>query len=380
MDHINGQCALAIRPRYPNGHSFLGVLDLDASEPTARVAVEAYAAGVISVAQEHGVVVLKEETGGRGMHLWFPLEIAVPADQLAARLDTLLATAGTPGAGVAVERLPGRDDEPDLHSQAMTLPGRIHLETGTRSVLTTPNNEALSVNLNGLRHIDGGDFEAVPDPRPTADKTDTPRGLVGEASWSCFGGEVEKIMVGCILLRDLADRAQNLGHLSHSERLSVLYTLGHLGVRGTQAIHALIRPCANYDPAETERQIGKLSGLPISCSRMREKHVTPSTAPSCTCSFHNVRERGGYPTPLLHVSGFKHQWRKILRSRKDRTSRTIEPATREKGKQPALKVVEEPIPTPPKPVGPAHRPEPSGVPASTERMGDLDCIPPHLWA
>jgi len=110
-------------------------------------------------------------------------------------------------------------------------------------------------------------------------------------------GPVARVLAGCALLRHLGDKAAGSGHLAHPERLSLLYSLGHLGGAGEQALHAIIGRCANYDRAETDRQIAKLTGLPIGCTRLREKHATPELLPLCICDFGDVRRRGGYPTP-----------------------------------------------------------------------------------
>ena len=360
LEHVRGQSALAVRPRYSDGHAFFGVIDLDASEAAAEGAVEAFAAGLTAIARQRGFVVLVEQTGGRGMHLWFPIESAASADQIATWLDTLLSTVGTPGVGVTVERLPARDDERDLYQQTITLPCGVHLETGERSTLILAETHTLPTNLQGLCHVSGSMLDIVPDPPTTLAAPSTRR----DRSWTSFGKAVESVMAGCILLRGLAERAEQSGHLSHSERLSVLYTLGHLGVPGQQAIHDLIRPCANYDATETERQIDRMSGLPIGCSRMREKHVTPATASACNCTFPQSNRRGSYPTPLLHAGGFRHEWTKILRSRKAREAAPIERPKKTAGKQPPIHIVEEPTMPSPKP----------------EPIEGLGCLPPHTWA
>jgi hypothetical protein len=172
--------------------------------------------------------------------------------------------------------------------------------------------------------------------------------------WASFGSSVAKIFAGCILLRDLAARSAALGHLTHSERLSLLYSLGHLGEPGARAIHAIIAMCGNYDRAETERQIRRLSGLPIGCSRMREKHATAQTLPQCNCAFDDVRRRGGYPTPLLHAGGFRRGWRDILRGR-----RHVEARARD-GEVGGVTTVEE-----------------EGPPPAADSIAHA---PPHTWA
>jgi hypothetical protein len=163
-------------------------------------------------------------------------------------------------------------------------------------------------------------------------------------------------MRGCVLLRHLADKATTTGHLDHSERLSILYSLGQLGERGKRAVHAIISACDNYDEAETSRQIARLSGLPIGCRRMREKHLTEAAEPLCNCEFGSVRQRGGYPSPVLHGGGFRRAWRAELRRR--RTSEALH--------------AESP------PAGVAVRRENGNNAAGGGVV--VDRVPPHEWA
>lgn len=194
----------------------------------------------------------------------------------------------------------------------------------------------------------------------------TAEGVERLPDWLSFGEEVHKLMTGCGLLSHLAQKARAVGHLTHAERLSVLYSLGHLGESGEQAIHAVIAPCRNYDPKETARQIGKLGGIPIGCSRLREKHaLTDELRAQCACSFSVQRLRGGYPTPLLHIGRFRRSWLEVLRGRKAARSGT-----------PGLRVpaVAEEVPS---------ASTPAEVQSLDEPTADglrLQTIPPHEWA
>ena len=324
--HLGGRAAMAVRPRLSDGTCTIAVVDIDAPETAGLPAARACAGALAAVAEAWGWHVLIEETGGRGLHVWIPIQGRPRADVIARALEALKTEAGTPKEGVRVELLPSRDDAPDLHAQAITLPLGLHLETGERSRLRWASGPELEPDLRGLftrplnepamlqaRLPAGGSLPAVEKgiegPQPHAP---------GDARlpvWQSFGSGVSRVMEGCAVLRHLAEKAASVGHLNHAERLSLLYSLGHLGPHGHQAIHAIVARCNNYDAAETARQIDRLAGLPISCTRMREKHGTPELLPLCRCDFGNVGARGGYATPVLHASGFRHSWRAVLRGR-----------------------------------------------------------------
>ena len=352
-EHLCGLRAMAILPRLPDGTSTLGVIDLDATEPAAHDAVLAYAEAVRSAARSRGLELLLEHTGGRGAHLWLPVDGKVPAGLVADTLSHLIGVAGTPGAGVRVEALPGRDHAPDLHEQAITLPLGVHPETGQPSHLLLSDGTAVGPELLELGRVKPNHPSLLGNLDNHA-RTQAP--LAEDRSealpaWEDLGAPVARMMSGCAILRHLAQKAAAVGHLSHAERLSLLYSLGHLGAPGERAIHAIISTCRNYDVLETSRQIAKLTGLPIGCTRLREKHGTEAT---CRCDFEEVRRRGGYPTPLLHAGGFRREWREILRER--RLAETEEPGG-------VVAVAEE---------------VPDAGPPSAGTL--LKGVPPHEWA
>lgn len=163
-----------------------------------------------------------------------------------------------PASGVRVERLPGPDAAPELHAQPMTLPLGVHLETGARSRLRWGNGIEVGPELDELFSGQANDpallSRAVPAAAPAA-ATARERAPAVDGVPTELGQAVERVMKGCALLRHLADKAAAVGHLDHAERLSVLYSLGHLGPQGERAIHTLIGRCRNYDAAETSRQI-----------------------------------------------------------------------------------------------------------------------------
>lgn len=137
----------------------------------------------------------------------------------------------------------------------------------------------------------------------------------------------------------------------------------------TRPFTSIIARCNNYDAAETSRQIGRLAGLPISCTRLREKHGTPELLPLCVCDFGNTGARGGYATPLLHAAGFRHSWRAVLRDRDARAR--ARPAD-----VPGVRAIAEPA-------GFRARAEVPDLRVTAEATEDgvlVKGAPPHEWA
>lgn len=323
-DHLAARKAIAVRPRLPDGTCTLGVLDIDGADPSRLSAAQAHADALASIARAWGWQLLVETTGGRGLHLWIPVDRPVPADMMTRILKALQQEAGAPAAGVRVEHLPAADDAPELHGQPVTLPLSAHVETGARSRLRWLDGTEVHADLRGLFAWVPNTPEALRARLPSADTAAmTGPGPIQPPlqDWAPHGQSVARVMEGCAVLTDLARKARATGHLDHSERLSLLYSLGHLGRPGERAIHAVISACQNYDPAETSRQIANMRGLPISCTRMREKHAGPALLPLCCCDFGDPRRRGGYATPLLHAGAFRRTWRDTLRERREAEAR-----------------------------------------------------------
>lgn len=341
--HLAGQSAVAILPRLPSGFCTVGVIDLDARHEEHKEAVVAFAQALVAIATMRGVRVLIEPTGGRGLHLWVPVDAPMAADSMFLLLRSWLLAAGSPSEGVRVELLPAPQDAVDLHQQSITLPLGVHVESGQESQLRWSDGTPVTRDLQGIfrpanslsqlmqlspRQVSSPQTLAPalrePTPQQAPPKPRFARSLPifqegADLKWVSSNPDVQGILERCALLRHLARKSDATGHLDHAERLSLLYSIGHLGTSGEQAIHAVLHRCRNYSETETSRQIGRKTGLPISCQRLREKHAEePPLREACNCDFGDVQRRGGYPTPLLHVMGFRRTWREALIQRKDR--------------------------------------------------------------
>lgn len=303
-EHLMGRQRLAVAPRLDDGACTLAVIDIDGPRD-GRDPIDVAVAALGTALRQAGVRFLVEDTGGRGAHVWIPLEGRVCAADVARLVAEWCRRAGDAGGAVTLEALPAGDEATDAHDRVMALPLGVHRGTGRRSHLTWDDGTSVSPTLEGI--FCGGPSALplpVASPRPTGESVFVPAALPAMDS---FGAGVARVMSGCQLLSGLARRSAMVGHLTHHERTSLLHSLGHLGTHGERAIHAIIGKCRNYDVAETQRHIGRLTAVPIGCRRLQDKH--PELAPDCRCDFSERLRRGGFPTPLLHAGGFLRAWR-----------------------------------------------------------------------
>ena len=94
--------------------------------------------------------------------------------------------------------------------------------------------------------------------------------------------------------------------VDYAERVTLLYTFGHLGQEGEDFLHKVISNCINYDHEYTEKKIRKMKPCPISCPKIREKHEEIALDLGCNCLF-NIPP-GGYPSPILHALSQPKAW------------------------------------------------------------------------
>jgi hypothetical protein len=117
---------------------------------------------------------------------------------------------------------------------------------------------------------------------------------------------VQSVLSGCNVINYLVNKARETHYLTNSERVTLLYTFGHLGQEGKEFLHNVISNCINYDYDYTEKKIRKIKPYPISCPRIREKHEDIALDLGCHCLF--KIPSGGYPSPLLHALRQPKTW------------------------------------------------------------------------
>ena len=112
--------------------------------------------------------------------------------------------------------------------------------------------------------------------------------------------EFKILLDGCQVLKYLYDKARVTKYLTHTERLSILYSIGHIS-DGKDMVNYFMSLCANYDPKITLKYINKVKGskYAISCYKIREWLSYITSQVGCNCKFE--LEKGEYPNILLHL-------------------------------------------------------------------------------
>lgn len=117
---------------------------------------------------------------------------------------------------------------------------------------------------------------------------------------------IQSVLSGCNVINYLVNKARETHYLNNSERVTLLYTFGHLGQEGKEFLHKVISNCINYDYEYTEKKIRKMKSFPISCPKIREKHEDIALDLGCNCVFKIPST--GYPSPVLHAFKQPKTW------------------------------------------------------------------------
>nr|MDQ2688110.1 hypothetical protein [Armatimonadota bacterium] len=117
-------------------------------------------------------------------------------------------------------------------------------------------------------------------PGPVEAKSGVPRDTKADAD------PVARLLEGCGVLRALAERARQTGHLRHTHNLILLYTVGRLGEPGAEFLHRTLAQCRNYDARICQGYLDRLDAQhsPLSCRRIREWLEEEGESGLCDCA------------------------------------------------------------------------------------------------
>lgn len=131
--------------------------------------------------------------------------------------------------------------------------------------------------------------------------------------------EVQSILQGCALIRELTHQAMKDRDLDHNGRKTITHTIGCLK-SGVNAVNTILSNIQDID----ERFFLKtrLASNPTSCAKLRRRHDELCERIDCNCDLHN---RGGeYPTPTLYAQRrMKNSDRSLLDLRIDHKVREL---------------------------------------------------------
>ncbi len=343
--HFLGEVTLGVYPIRLDGTCVFAAVDLDIPPPVLdaaradaslarRVAtcLQQATAEARALLADLGFLVIVEDSGYKGRHLWLPFDSPVPARvlrDLGAHLARALGHV-VDRDHLAVETFPKQAEVRGKGlGNLIKLPLGIHRRSGRRSAfldadlspirrpftylrslsrapapLAIQAIEALAARLSPVAPASPSPEEAgqetgvrepaheVPDLLPAPPAPPPPW---TEADFST-DPDVHHVLAACPILADLVRQALEHGSLSREARLVLRHTLGHFP-SGLLAYNFLHDRTAG---APQDRLVSVLRGNPVSCAKVRSRLSEVAARVHCACVFPWASDT--YPHPVLHLS------------------------------------------------------------------------------
>ncbi len=308
--HLSGDVTLGLYMMRADNTVKLAVIDIDVNKSvmlkytqdreirtTLVSKIQKDARKINHLADELGIPVYIEDSGYKGRHLWFFFSEPVKASDVRNLAKAIVKRVGEPPKEEHREIFPKQDRvASDALGCLVKLSLGIHKATGRHCLFIDSNGRAYDNQILFLKNIKQITEKDVREAIRTL-QTGFRKQIFKEVE----NAKIKKIVEGCRVIKFLIDKAKEKGHLTHSERLVILYSLGHLGDEGKRYIHQIMSNCLNYDFDYTQRWINRLknNAHPISCPKIRDwlSDITPGIG--CYCEFD--LPKGTYPSPLLFV-------------------------------------------------------------------------------
>jgi hypothetical protein len=259
---------------------------------------------IAGVCDDLEIPVVIEDSGYKGRHLWFFFTDPIPAKLARIFLKFLTEKAGKSSGGIHWEIFPNIDKVRGKgFGPLIKLPLGIHKRTNRRCLLLDREGNPLPDQMGALSQIKRITRQKLEELLLTYTVKPKASPLKDTKEESPL---VENLLSGCKVINYLVNKARDTHYLNNSERITLLYTLGHLGQEGKDFLHKVISNCINYDYDYTEKQIRKMKSSPISCPKIREKHEDFALDLGCNCNFRIPYK--GYPSPVLHAFKQPKKW------------------------------------------------------------------------
>lgn len=264
------------------------------------------ASELIKRARQLGLNTLLEDSGRRGYHIWITIEGAITVAEAADM--TLLLVAGQPdltSEGIGLERFPGaKRVRANQTVKLLRLPCGRHPVTGEWCPLIEADGVPVSQPVAALqsfqpttaKHVQVVLRRALSASRHQTEEIED---AIDVAELMPLEEGIDKVLRGCAIMRNLCAQVCKTGFLRHNERVHLLYVFGHMGERGRQYLHQVMKWTYNYRYEITQRYISRILDRPIGCNRLRENYADRPFVSGCACDFPMVE--GTYPSPVLHA-------------------------------------------------------------------------------
>ncbi len=283
FEHISGSSILGTYLLDESNKTKAVVFDIDGPEMNdlGREKAQQLTVKIAHALSKLGISTLIFDSGGKGRHIWLCFKESLPAKQIRTWAQTFLDKFRPFPEGILIEVFPKQDLLPEgALGSLIRLPLGKHPKTGRFSCLIDINGNPINDPWLALQNYSfvSPYFHEI---KHKINEIKVPE-------------SIEPMVMGCALLKGLIEKAEKSAQLKHTERLALLYTLGHCGDPGRNYIHQIMSACENYNPRITERFIKRLEPghRAIRCSRLKEwlKDYLPEI--KCDCL------KGKNPSPL----------------------------------------------------------------------------------
>ena len=297
-DHLHGRATYGIYLMNPDDTVAVGALDLDL-RPEFRRPGQAAAAlrdetrtllvALMKAAKKLGLATVPEFSGGKGFHLWFPVQGKVPAAVMRRALERVCAAVDFSPACYQIEIFPKQDHLSGKGlGNLIKLPLGIHRGSGKPSRFLLARGRGLEEQLEyleSLRPAPAARFlalapeDAVP-PAVAAHTNAMPPQLVAlEQNCPVLAGIMASILSG----RDPGFREERI----------LFATLPHLD-NGRHCLHYLLRHTPSYSAPLVDYKTQRVRGTVMGCRRIHRL----LDAGDLECAFPPGLS---YPHPLVFV-------------------------------------------------------------------------------
>lgn len=264
----------------------------------------AAAEDILKVLDKNGLKGYLENSGYRGFHIWVFFTEWIPVRYVSMLTDIIEMQREKSETDISVEYFPNKSKlRNGSLGQSIKLPLGVHVYSAKRSAFLNRDFRSIEMGKTFLKDIAQFSLLAVKRIIACNNNSEQEIGVKEvDTNLEMFGelpDNVRVVLANCNLVRYLCQKAKTTGYLSHFERLSILYVLGHLGEEGKNFVHTVMGFTLNYQYHVTEKFIQKLPAKPISCIKLREQYKQITAEYGCSCNF--KRTKDCYPSPVLHA-------------------------------------------------------------------------------
>lgn len=263
------------------------------------------AAELLKMLERFGMKGYAEYSGNRGFHVWLFLTEWIPvryANMFCEVVESKLALDAEQN--ITVEFFPNKTRVKEgKPGQTVKVPFGLHPNTGERSYFVDDSGQKITdINyfMDSIARFPLKAIKQVLAVNAGIQEKMEKREIVLDAELQAKASDaIAEVLNGCTLIRYLCQKSVSTGYLSHFERLTLLYVLGHLGEEGKDFLHKVMSYTLNYRYHVTQNFIDRMPEKPVSCLKLRDQYKKLTAEIGCSCSFRSAKNC--YPSPVLHA-------------------------------------------------------------------------------